>query len=82
MALEIELGVYERMKDQLLSSYEGKFVLIHQEDFLGAFDSAENAYNEGVRAFGQSPFLVKKVTRTEPVFTNHALTHGLIHARF
>lgn len=81
MPLETELGVYARMKDQLLSSYEGKFVLIHGEDFLGAFDSAENAYSAGVDRFGRDPFLVKKVTAQDEVYRNQALALGLIHAR-
>ncbi|MHB1516518.1 MAG: hypothetical protein ACYCVY_12645 [Acidiferrobacteraceae bacterium] len=69
------------MKKQFLSLYEGKFVLIHGEEFVGAFDSAENAYAAGVGRFGQEPFLVKKVTPHEEVYRNQALSLGLIHAR-
>jgi hypothetical protein len=81
MPLETELAVFARMKDTLLATYEGKFVLVHGEDFLGAFDSAENAYAEGVKRFGQEPFLLKKVTAHEEVYRNQALSLGLIHAR-
>jgi len=81
MALERELEAFARMKTQLLSSHDGKFVLVHDEQLIGAYDSAENAYSAGVQSFGQEPFLVKKVTREEPVYTNHALANGLIHAR-
>jgi len=81
MPLETELAVFARMKDKLLATYEGKFVLVHGEDFLGAFDSAENAYAEGVKRFGQEPFLLKKVTAQEEVYRNQALSLGLIHAR-
>jgi hypothetical protein len=69
------------MKGKLLESYEGKFVVLRDRKLVGAYDSAENAYTAGVKAFGQEPFLVKKVTREEQVYTNHALAHGLIHAR-
>jgi hypothetical protein len=81
MPLETELGVYARMKQDLLSSYEGKFVLIHGEEFIGAFDSAENAYSVGVARFGRDSFLIKKVTAQEEVYRNQALSLGLIHAR-
>jgi len=81
MPLEIELGVFAGMKDRLLSSHEGKFVLIHGEEFVGAFDSAENAYSAGVARFGQETFLVKKVTAREEVYRNQALSLGLINAR-
>ncbi len=81
MALETELGVFAQMKAQLLASYEGKFVLIHGEEFVGAYDTAENAYSAGVGRFGQEPFLVKKVTPQDEVYRNQALHLGLIHAR-
>jgi hypothetical protein len=55
-------------------------VLIGGNEFKGAFDSIENAYSAGVEAFGQKQFLVKKVTRVEPVLTNLALSHGLVNA--
>ncbi len=81
MPLETELAVFARMKDQLLLSYDGKFVLIHGEEFVGAFDSAQNAYSEGVKRFGQEAFLVKRVAAREEVYRNQALSMGLIHAR-
>jgi hypothetical protein len=81
MALDLELEAFARMKEQLLSSHEGKFVLFYDQKLVGAYDSAENAYTAGVKAYGQEPFLVKKVLRDEPIFTNHALANGLIHAR-
>lgn len=81
MPLETELAVFARMKEQLLSSHEGKFILIHGEELVGAFDSAENAYAAGVAHFGREPFLVKKVTAREEVYRNQALSLGLIHAR-
>jgi hypothetical protein len=81
MPLEKELATYARMKADLLTRYEGKFVLIHAEDFYGAYDTAENAYAEGVKRFGQEPFLIKKVTVQEEVYRNQALSLGLINAR-
>ena len=55
--------------------------MIHGEEFVGAFDSAENAYSAGVARFGQETFLVKKVTAREEVYRNQALSLGLINAR-
>jgi hypothetical protein len=80
MGLEAELAYYDLHKSQLLESHEGKYVLIGGNEFKGAFDSIENAYSAGVEAFGQKQFLVKKVTRVEPVLTNLALSHGLVNA--
>jgi hypothetical protein len=80
MPLEQELATYARMKADLLKTHEGKFALIHAEEFCGAFDTAENAYADGVRRFGQAPFLVKKISAQEEVYRNQALSLGLIHA--
>jgi hypothetical protein len=81
MALEKELARFESLKSDLLKNHGGKFVVIHGDDFIGAFDTAENAYSEGVKRFGQETFLVKKVTPLPEVFRNQALSLGLIHAR-
>jgi hypothetical protein len=81
MSLEKELATYEKMKADLLKAYEGKFALIHGEDFLGAYDTAENAYAEGVKKFGQASFLVKQVAKQDAVYRNQALSVGLLHAR-
>lgn len=81
MALEKELALFEKMKPDWLKIYEGKFVLIKGEEFLGAFDTPDNAYTEGVRRFGREAFLVKKVSAVEEVYRNQALSLGLINAR-
>jgi hypothetical protein len=62
MVLEKELALFERIKIELLKKFAGKFALIHGEEFVGAFDNPDNAYNEGVTRFGREPFLVKKIT--------------------
>src|SRR5947209_5562276 len=78
MPLEKELAQFEKMKSELLKNHEGKFVLIRGEEFIGTFDSAENAYGEGVKRFGRDPFLIKKVTEREEVYRNQALYLGLM----
>jgi hypothetical protein len=81
MSLEKELALFAKMKPELLKNYSGKFALIHGESFIGAFDSAENAYAEGVKRFGRESFLVKKISEQEEVYRNQALSLGLMHAR-
>jgi predicted peroxiredoxin len=81
MALEKELELFAKMKADLLENHEGKFALIRGEEFVGAYDSAQNAYAEGVKRFGCESFLVKKISEQEEVYRNQALALGLIHAR-
>ena len=82
MALDKELELFAKMKPELLKNHEGKFALIRGEEFIGAYDSAENAYAEGVKRFGCESFLVKKVTQEEEIYRNQALALGLMNARF
>ncbi len=79
--LEKELKHFEDIKPELLKSHSGKFALIHGEELVGTFDSADNAYSEGVKRFGKDPFLVKRISETEEVYRNQALQLGLMHAR-
>ena len=80
MALEKELARFEALKPTLVASYDGKFALIKGDDFIGAYDSAENAYTEGVKRFGRTEFLVRKVTEREEIYINKALCLGMMNA--
>ena len=81
MPLEKEIATYEKLKEELLKNRAGKFVLIHDEELCGTYDSTENAYSEGVKRFGTAPFLVREISARPQVYRNQALALGLIHAR-
>ena len=81
MPLETELAHFQKIKDELLKNHEGKFALIRGEEFYGAFDSAANAYQEGINRFGKDPFMVKRITKSEEIYRNQALSLGLMNAR-
>lgn len=78
--LEKELAHFEKIKGELLKNHEGKFALIKGEEFFGAFDSAENAYQEGINRFGTQPFMVKRISKTEEVYRNQGLALGIMNA--
>lgn len=65
--LEQELAFFEKNKQEYLQKYENLFVLIKGERFVGAFPTAETAYEAGLREFDLAPFLVKQVLAEEPV---------------
>lgn len=60
-ALTAELETFQRHKESLLRESYDKYVLIHQEELAGTFDTEADAINEGYRRFGNVPFLVKQV---------------------
>jgi hypothetical protein len=79
-ALRDEIAFYECKKPEFLLAYEGKFVLIKDSELLGVFDSAEQAYAEGLSRLGNVPFLIKQVLKEEPIESIPALHLGLIRA--
>lgn len=75
-----ELAYYDQHRAELLSKYEWKFLLIKGSELMGTFDNAQQAYQEGLRQFGNAPFLIKQVLREEPVQQIPALSLGILHA--
>jgi hypothetical protein len=65
--LEKELKYFEDHKEELLKHYENQFVLIKDDQFIGAFTTEAEAYAAGVQRFGNQPFLIKKVTSEDEV---------------
>lgn len=63
--LETELKTYERHRDHLLGTAEGKFVLISNEQVIGVYDSKMDAITQGYQKVGNVPFLVKQVVKVE-----------------
>jgi hypothetical protein len=63
--LEDELATYERHRAELLGSAQGKFVLIHDGEIGGVYDSKMDAINQGYEKFGVVPFLVKQIVPVE-----------------
>ena len=65
--LKTELETYEKMRAELVSESQGKYVLIHGEDIAGVWDTYEDALRAGYNRFQLDPFLVKRISGTETV---------------
>ena len=66
MALERELDTYKRHKESLLDK-QGKFVVIHQDEVAGVWDTYADALKEGYARYKLDPFLVKQIEADEQV---------------
>jgi len=66
MALEREIQTYQKELQNLLQ-HEGKFVLIHESDIAGFFETYEDAIKAGYEKYGLQPFLVKRVQAVEQI---------------
>jgi len=81
MALEKELATYKRKLPEL-KGQEGKYALIHGDEFVDTFSSYEDAMKEGYSKYGVTvPFLVKQIQAIEQVqfvsrFVEPCATHS------
>ena len=80
MALEEELKRYESMKAELLQHHKGQFALIKGNELLGTFTTQQEAFQAGIKALGNQPFLIKEIKELEDTLQYPALVVGLISA--
>lgn len=66
MSLETEIATFERKREELEQYYNGKFVVIYDGQFIGAFDTFANAAAEAVARFGRGPYLIRQVGAPPP----------------
>ena len=63
--LSEDLNLFESQRASLLEKSEGKFVLIHDDEVMGIYDSEQDAIREGYKHLGNVPFLVKRIATVE-----------------
>ena len=66
-SLTKEQKYFEKEKKMLLKKAENKFVLIKNNGLIGIYESAEEAYREGLEKIGNKPMYIKQVTKKEPI---------------
>ena len=59
--LDKELAAYEKMRSQLEAHAMGKWVLLHDEELIGTYESFDQAAKEAVQRFGRGPYLLRQV---------------------
>ena len=67
VALEREYKVFKEHRSELLAKGEGKFALVKGDTIVDVFTSYEDALKEGLKRFGDVPFLIQEIQREEDV---------------
>ena len=78
--LETERQFFDEHIEQFRSQYAGKFVVIKLQEFVGAFDTIDEALAEGAGRFGLDSFLVRHIGDVPREVSVPALTLGLLRA--
>jgi hypothetical protein len=77
---DTEIAYFEAHRQEWVANHYGKFAVLQGEAVYGFFDTGLNAYESGVRQFGNTPFMIKEVLPEDFVLHIPALTHGLMYA--
>jgi hypothetical protein len=68
-SLRADFEVFESRRLEWSKQHEGKYVVMHNGDVPGFFDSYADALRAGITNFGvKAEFLVQQVCEEEPVF--------------
>lgn len=59
--LDEEIAAYEAMREDLEAHHMGRWVLVHNRELVGDYDSLESAAEEAVVRYGRGPFLIRQV---------------------
>ncbi|MDE0330493.1 MAG: hypothetical protein OXL41_01510 [Nitrospinae bacterium] len=60
-ALDNDIAAFEKMRERLEAQHLGKWVVFHQEEFIGTFDSFHDAAQVAVKKFGAGPYLIRQI---------------------
>jgi hypothetical protein len=77
--LEREAAAFEANVAEWRRTDLGRFVVIHDEEIAGFYDSLSEAFAEGTRRYGLDPFLVRQVLPENPVNVSLLGAHLLAH---
>jgi len=78
--LKKEIHAFEQMKPTLLKHHMGKFVIIHDEKLVGAYDTFDAAAKEAIKQFGKGPYLIREVGSEPSKNLPASVAYRIVHA--
>lgn len=66
--LQQEIKTFRSIKSELLAESKGRFALIKKNKLIGIFINQIDAINQGFIKFKNTPFLVKQILDSEPIY--------------
>jgi hypothetical protein len=78
--LHEEIALFEMKRADLVAEHEDEFVLLKGSEIIGFYPTQQEAYVEGLKRFGNKPFLIKQVKSDDPPECLPAVFLGLLRA--
>lgn len=59
--IEKEIIAYEMMRDDLEANHKGEWVLVHDQNLIGTYETFQKAAAVARKRFGRGPYLLKRI---------------------
>ena len=59
--IEKEIIAYDLMREELEADHKGEWVLVHDEELIGLFETFQKAAVVASKRFGRGPYLIRKI---------------------
>lgn len=60
-SLEENIAAYDEMRQELEDEHFGEWVVFHDRQLIGFYSTYADAANEAMEAFGDDPYLIRRV---------------------
>lgn len=77
--LDSEIAAYEKVREELELNHLGKWVVFHDEQPAGLYDSFEAAAWDAISRFGRGPYLIRQIGAPNLVLPSSIILNS-IHA--
>ena len=75
--LSKQIAAYEEMRDYLETDHFGEWVVFHDEELVGFYESFSKAAEDAVRRFGRGPYLIRRVGEG-PIRLSSSVLYGQV----
>lgn len=59
--LSQEIEAYEAIRGDVEAKHLGKWIVVHDRQLIGVYDSFDSAAEDAVKKFGRGPYLIRQV---------------------
>lgn len=59
--LDRQVAAYDARREEMERKHLGKWVVFHNEELAGTYDSFEEAAEDAIERFGAGPYLIREV---------------------
>jgi hypothetical protein len=77
--LKDEIAAYDAMRADLEAKSLGKWVLVHDCEKIGLYDSFDDAAKDAVHRFGRGPYLIRQIG-APPISMPISVMYHSVHA--